>query len=204
MYTYKILENADVPILYRAFIDAFSDYQVKLNLLIEVFCNMLKRRGFAPDYSVGAFTESGDQLVGFILNGLRSWRGALTVYDLGAGVIPSHRKKGISRNLFRHVQKVMEQNHINRYLLESLQENTAALELYKSMGLSITRDFSCFRLEKSAFLPVATQYEVHFLSEIHNRQWEYLRLFWDFEPSLQNSIDSIGAVKEEFAYSVIY
>ncbi len=34
--------------------------------------------------------------------------------------------------------------------------------------------------------------------------WEQLTEFWDFEPSWQNSIDSINAVSEEFLYSIVH
>lgn len=204
MYTFKILKDTDIHTIHSAFTEAFSDYQVNSRLPFETFENMLKRRGFASDYSIGAFTESEDELVGFILNGLRSWRGVLTVYDLGTGVVPSHRKKGISRSLFQHVLKVMEQNNVNQYLLEVLQDNTAAFELYKSMGLTITRNYSCFRLDRSSYIPRAAKYKVDNLSGINDTEWEHLKQFWDFEPSWQNSIDSVGALEQEFAYSAIH
>lgn len=85
MYTYRTLENTAIETLHQAFLKAFSDYQVKMNLPLWKFQQMLVRRGYSADISMGAFDK--DDMVGFILNGLRQWNNKLTVYDTGTGVI---------------------------------------------------------------------------------------------------------------------
>lgn len=72
MFNYKTLENVDIDIIHQAFINAFSDYQVKIDLPLWKLQQMLQRRGFIPDKSMGAF--DGEVLVGFILNGFREWK----------------------------------------------------------------------------------------------------------------------------------
>ncbi|WP_313182897.1 hypothetical protein [Lacrimispora sp.] len=68
MLDYRTLNNASIETLHEAFLNAFSDYQVEMKLSIETFKQMLQRRGYVPEISIGAFIN--DRLVGFVLNGL--------------------------------------------------------------------------------------------------------------------------------------
>lgn len=203
MYTYETLDNIDTQTLHRAFLEAFSDYQVNINLSLEAFQTMLVRRGYSPEISIGAFTEPGHELVGFILNGLRKWNGARTAYDLGTGVTPLHRQQGISSRMFQSVREELKRNQVEQYLLEVLQNNEAAFELYKKQGLSITRNFSFHKLEQSRYLANELTYAIEYLTEVDSDTWEQLQMLWDFSPSWQNSIDSIHAVQKQFVYAVV-
>ena len=91
---YQTLEKTDTFCLYQTFRQAFSDYQVSVDMPYEAFETNLKRNGYMPGMSVGAF-EHGE-LTGIVLNGVRYWDGEKTIYDLGTGVIPAFRKRGIT------------------------------------------------------------------------------------------------------------
>ncbi|GAA0722610.1 GNAT family N-acetyltransferase [Clostridium malenominatum] len=200
MFHYKTLKNIDIKILHEGFLNAFTDYEVKLDLPLYKFEKMLKRRGYVPELSIGAFKD--DALVGFIFNGLREWNGKPTVYDLGTGVIPEHRKKGITSNMFDSLLKLLKQKNIEQYLLEVIQSNTSALELYKKQGFKALRTFSCFQVDKSSYNPLST-YTIEHINEIDATTWNQLIEFWDITPSWQNSIDSINALSHSFIYAVV-
>lgn len=102
---YRTLENTDSVCIYEAFTQAFSDYQVSVDMPFKSFETMLKRNGFMPAVSVGAFADR--TLVGFILNGVRDWDNEKTVYDLGTGVIPDFRRTGIMGELLNLVTRVL-------------------------------------------------------------------------------------------------
>ena len=51
---YRTLENTDSVCIYEAFTQAFSDYQVSVDMPFKSFETMLKRNGFMPAVSVGA------------------------------------------------------------------------------------------------------------------------------------------------------
>lgn len=129
MLAYRTLNDASIETLHEAFQNAFSDYQVEMDLPIETFKQMLQRRGYAPEISIGAFKD--DRLVGFVLNGLRNLNGKTTVYDIGTGVIIDYRRQGVTSNMLLNVKEVLKQNQIEQYLLEVIQSNTSALQLYK-------------------------------------------------------------------------
>ncbi len=129
MFTYKTLEGTGVEVLREVFEDAFSDYQVKMELPLWKFQQMLQRRGFAPEISLGAYHK--DRLVGFVLNGLRVWNGKPTVYDMGTGVIGEYRKQGITSSMLMALKSLLKEKRVDQYLLEVLQVNTPAVELNK-------------------------------------------------------------------------
>lgn len=196
MINYKTLNETSLETLHKAFLEAFFDYQVKFDLPFRKFEQMLLRRGYYPGISMGAFDNG--RLVGFVLNGYRSWIGKPTVYDLGTGVIPEYRRKGITSDLLSHIEKLLKEKLVEQYLLEVIKSNQSAFQLYKKQGFEIQREFSCFRLEKDKFIPRTTC----MVERVERLETEQLKEFWDFEPSWQNSVASVEAVPEAFNFFV--
>jgi ribosomal protein S18 acetylase RimI-like enzyme len=147
MFSYSTLEGISIEELHRAFLNAFSDYQVNVKLPLSEFQEMLQRRGFVQNASIGAFQN--DKLVGFVLNGIRDWNGRLTSYDLGTGVIEMYRRQGITSNMFQNSKQLLQKMQVEQYLLEVIQTNTSAVQLYKKQGFSTLRDFECFYFDQS-------------------------------------------------------
>lgn len=197
MYSYRILDKISIETLHKTFLDAFSDYQVNIALPLWKFKQMLQRRGYISELSIGAFKN--EMLVGFVLNGFRSWNGKPTVYDLGTGVIVEYRRQGITSNMLLNIKEVLKQKQVEQYLLEVIKSNTSAFQLYKKQGFEIQREFSCFQLDKNKYNPITTCK----VERVNRIDWGQLTDFWDFKPSWQNSIDSINAVPEEFLYSIV-
>lgn len=200
MFIYKTLDDVAVTVIHEAFANAFSDYQVKMDLPLRKFETMLKRRGFVPDISLGAFQDN--ILTGFILNGFRSWNGKPAVYDLGTGVIPGFRKQGITSTMLATLKDLLKSKNVGQYLLEVIQSNTPAFNLYKKQGFEIVRDFACFSLDRTG-CTAAGKYNAEHVNIIGPDCWEQLKSFWDFHPSWQNSIASVNAVSESFFYSLV-
>ena len=194
---FKTLDEVQLEKIHEAFVDAFFDYQVKMDLPFSKFHHMMNRRGFSPELSLGAFSDG--KLVGFVLNGHRIYEGKKTVYDMGTGVVKSHRRQGITTRILKELEPVLKNSGMEQYLLEVLQENTSAYDLYLKQGFQVTRSFLCYRIPKDKATCQKTQ-EVQRLS-LENL--EEMKVFWDFIPSWQNSIASIEAVKETFCFSVV-
>ncbi|MFP4362252.1 MAG: GNAT family N-acetyltransferase [Spirochaetia bacterium] len=196
MIEFKSLEDVKLETLHNTFVKAFSDYQVEIDLPIEKFGSMLQRRGYAPELSIGAF--DGAKLVGFVLNGLRSWGGARTLYDCGTGVVPEYRKQGITSTAFDKVLSLFSTHQIEQYLLEVLRSNQPALDLYRKQGFCTTRSFGCFQIDRSSITAVPLS-GVSFTSQrIEDLDWSLLKTFGDSNPSWQNSIESVTAVPDSF------
>jgi ribosomal protein S18 acetylase RimI-like enzyme len=186
---YRFLQKEDFSQLYSAFITAFSDYVVKMQPSEAEFIEMLTRRGARYDLSVGAF--NGHQLVGFNLNALDLWKGRLTVYDTGTGIIPEYRGQGIASKLFAFSLPTLKQVSAQQYLLEVIDTNSSAIGVYKRIGFREVRLLESFKLSGDVTSSLGKESNGIELSVEPEPAWDLLQSFWDWEPSWQNSINSI-------------
>lgn len=195
MITYRFLAGTSIEVLHEAFLNAFADYQVNMDMPLGKFGEMLRRRGYEENISMGAF--AGETLVGFVLNGLRNWHGQTTAYDLGTGVLPEYRRQGLTNEMLKRVSARLKADSIGGYLLEVLTTNSSAVDLYAKQGFVTTRTLSCYRLERSRHIVRATWA----IREVEPFDPERFAPFADFDPSWQNASDSINAVPEVFRYA---
>ena len=136
---------------------AFSDYEVSMELSLEAFNYFNRRRGVRYNLSIGAV--EGDNLIGFILNATGMWEGRLTCYDCGTGVIPEFRQKGIGNQIFEELLPLLRREGVKQYLLEVIQTNTAAFNLYKNRKFQIPYSLILPGLQpffSASFLPVSS------------------------------------------------
>lgn len=200
MINYSTLENIDIENLHSTFIEAFSDYEMKIDIPLSALYQNLQRTGYVAEASICASDD--EMLVGFLLNSIRQWDDKLTAYDVGTGVIKEYRNKGISSNMFLNALQYMKEMEIKQYLLEVIQSNTSAVHLYQKQGFEVSREFECFSLDKKLFTRTSI-HEVQYIDSITENDWMKLTKFWDFKPPWQNSIDSINAVSDTFIYSIV-
>lgn len=174
--------------LFQAFRDAFMDYEMQLDQ--HELDNMLKRRGFDPELSFGAFDR--DRLVAFTFNGTGKFRGVKTAYDTGTGTVKAYRGQGLAGKIFQYSIPWLKKAGIRQYLLEVLQHNESAVKLYRRLGFEVTREFYYYVMKKADLnlqpVPVGSAYhlekaDVPELLEAFD--------FSDIVPSWQNSNDSI-------------
>ncbi|MGL5755452.1 MAG: GNAT family N-acetyltransferase [Paraclostridium sp.] len=200
MINYSTLENVSVDKLHNTFVEAFSDYEVKIDIPILKLQQNLKKIGYVEKASICAVDK--DKLVGLLLNGIRQWDGKLTAYDAGTGVIKEYRNKSISSNMFLNAVQLLKEMEVEQCLLEVIQSNASAVHLYKKQGFEVSREFECFNLDKKLFT-YTPKHKVQHIDLIDDSDWIELTKFWDFKPSWQNSIDSINALSDTFIYSIV-
>jgi len=190
----RTLEDVPLETVHETFLEAFSDYLVRFDLPFWKLETMVRRRGMVMEASVGAF--DGDRMVGFILNAVRPWNGRLTAYDTGTGVVPSHRKRGVTKAMFARALEVLREGGVEQYLLEVIKENEPADRLYRQQGFEEARGLSCYIGPRDA-VPRGEAPGVQLVQlPVDALGWDLLTTFWDFEPSWQNSVDSVTAVPE--------
>ena len=197
----RTLTHDDFESLHAAFLSAFSDYVVKFALTPEQLAEMLTRRGWVPDVSVGAFEDRA--MVAFTLNCIEGDR----AYDTGTGVIPSHRRRGLGRALMERSFELLG-DRCSTYVLEVLEPNTKAAELYRATGFEVVRTFQCWsykstsrRVDESSSGGVPRRLDDSTTG----------RLPFDIEPSWQNSTASITRARaprvtlgDENGYVVVF
>lgn len=179
--------------LVKAHNDVFIDYEGVGELSVEMFHTINVQRGVKYEHSVVA-VEDG-KIIGIILNAIREYKGVNTGYDCGTGVIPKQRGKGIAKAMFAEVKKILLSIDCHKYVLEVIQTNEKAFNLYKNQGFQIVREFDCLggkREDFESILPQINledaQFSVHDTSDY---PWEQIEQFQEYPPSWQNSNDSM-------------
>ena len=174
--------------LYDTFIVAFSDYVVPFALTETQFRNHIILTGVDLERTAGCVTA--DKLVGFSLNGFGGWEGRRTVYDAGTGVIPDHRRQGISKEMFALMLPVFKADGFEQYLLEVVTTNDRAIDLYEKLGFYIVRELALLQCDGELNASVHETPNIE-IREIDQPDWDLLLSFWDGRPSWQNSVDAV-------------
>lgn len=201
MQTIQSLANLSFEQLFAAFSEAFNDYEIQISRAeLEV---MLSRRGFVQELSFGAF--DGEKLVSFTLNGIGEFSGKTTAYDTGTGTLPGYQGQGLASAVFNYSVPFLKRAGVDQYLLEVLQHNEKAVSVYRKQGFQVSREFSYFVSPqqdvkiKRRDLPEEYQSKPVTLDFIPEMQ-----AMWDFQPSWQNSFDSVRRRMGDFVLTGVF
>src|SRR6266852_1379392 len=164
----------------EAFNDAFSDYDIPAKYTTDYLTNLVIRRGYRPDLAVCAF--DGERLVGFVFNGLDGD----AAYNSGTGVVISHRRRGIARQLMEQSIRTLP---VKKYILEAIETNERAAALYRDLGFIETRRLQCWAYTASARTS---------MSELANADLDRIRSWCDVAPTWQNDVRSIRRAREPY------
>lgn len=178
---YDNLTNTTSSDRHAAFSEAFSDYLLPMRPTEAELQQMLLRRGFDAQSSIGAF--DGSALVGFTFNCLGEWRGEPAGYDSGTGVVPRARRRGIAEEMMRRSCEALRARGAQSYVLEVLEANRGAAELYRRCGFEVSRMLQCFSYDGVAELSDAVTGETR-LPDAAVR-------WFDAAPSWQNAPASV-------------
>jgi len=187
--------------LFTAFAEAFRDYEITLDK--NEHERMLRRRGFNPELSFGAFDHG--KLVSFTCNGIGTFNNLFTAYDTGTGTLKEYRGQGLASKVFEASIPSLVDAGIRQYLLEVLQHNEAAISVYRKLKFEVSREFNYFVSEASALsikeksLPEGYSLRKITLSELTNTD-----SMCDFHSSWQNSFEAIGRSPEAFVISGVF
>lgn len=129
MIEIKNLEGISFEQIYTAFKSAFSDYEISVDKI--ELKSMLKRRGFNPALSFGAFYE--DNIVAFTFNGIgKYYNGKLTAYDTGTGTRKEFRGQGLAKRIFTHSMPFLKE------LIERLTATAAEITHIPAQFFTVT------------------------------------------------------------------
>ncbi|MDC7246110.1 MAG: GNAT family N-acetyltransferase, partial [Sphaerochaetaceae bacterium] len=145
----KPLTGIPTSVLHKAFLLAFSDYQIAVESTEKKMVESNCQRGIDYSCSFGAFTDC-DELAGFIFCGVRKIGEHLLFYDGATGVIPSFRGQRIAGKLLDAAIEKARSCGAHSFILEVLKNNKKAIEIYRSRGFTITRNLICYEMKKIA------------------------------------------------------
>lgn len=197
----RALDGVGREVITGAFLEAFADYGLSLDE--ESLWDMLRRRGVRLDLSFGAF-DAG-RLVSFIINGIGEHGGRMTAYDTGTGTSPAYRGRGLTDRIFGWSLPVLRAAGVGQYLLEVLCDNHPAVKIYRRQGFETLREFVCFggrraEVEVSITRRLEAPVEIRRISvaELIGFGESLLAGFMDYDPSWQNSLDSLRRNEQAF------
>lgn len=189
-YEYRSLAGENPEAVYRAFMEAFADYSVKVDWSRADFEAANGRRGYDPGLSIGAYRDG--RLAGFVLTGRGLWQGRPAAYDLGTGVLPSDRGSGLAGAIAAEIKARLVRSGVETWILEVIRDNAPAFRTYEKAGFVITRSFECpggrFRDPGRGMPPGIEIAE----ADPGRFPWEEARAMREWEPSWQNSDASIA------------
>lgn len=190
------LSNVTLEEIHDAFIDAFSEYEVKIDMPIEKLNEMMITRSYSKDDSLGYFKNK--KLIGFILIGLRNIENKKVYYDVATGVRKGSQGEGIGDALLKEIPKIMKDRKIDRFILEVLENNIPAQNLYKKYGFIVTRRLKCY--EYHDFEMNKRRKEIRSQEDCFNAILNAnIELYCSFSPSWQNSLASYINSKDEYS-----
>lgn len=197
MENFKVKNLSGTPVekIHEAFVDAFSAYEVKLDMPLEKLIEMMKTRDLNPAFSVGCF--EGEILLGFILTGYREINGQKVCYDGGTGVIKAYQRKGIGELMLKELLLILREKQVNCFVLEVLENNAPAIKLYEKHGFAKTRKLECFEINKQQLKPVPDRgFGITVINPATLIQNE--ELYRLYPPTWQNEIQSVLNVAENY------
>ena len=145
MVVVSSLSKVDIDHLLETFNDAFSDYDVPMQMDSCQLVRHMHTNGCSLDDSVGLFDEG--KLVGFLLVARRN----TIAYDAGTGIRVAYRGQGLAHQLIDQAIKHTAHRGCTSFVLEVLDTNDRAKKLYEKHGFSTVRTLACHRLERDAW-----------------------------------------------------
>lgn len=187
----RTLAEGDRPAIHQTFLAAFADYAVPANFDRPTLDRLMARRGAELGASVAAF--DGTRMVAVMVTAVREHERRLSAYDVFTGVRPEYRGKQLAGRLFEAARGPLADRGANRFLLEVIRTNTAAIRAYEKSGFRIRRDLDCYELGK------ITAQQVHGVElQIDNGLPDPAWCEWhEHTPSWQNSDASLRSAAEE-------
>ncbi len=175
---------------------AFSDYFVKFNA---TECYLKRRwKGAGVDLSLSSGVLDKGKLVGFIIIGIRNWKGLKTAFNSGTGVIPSHRGNALTEKMYEFLLPKFKTKNIRCLSLEVIQENIKAVHIYEKVGLKIHRGLHCYGGEVKVEIP-KLENGIEFF-EMKNPTINVFKSFYDFEPAWENNNQSVQENIEDYKF----
>ncbi len=146
------LKTISFSSLLETFNEAFSSYDVPVSMTMDQLVSHTDSIGYRKEDSMGLFDQG--RLVGFLLVGRR---GSLA-YDGATGIISSYQGKGLAHLLIDATLEHLKSNGVETFILEVIDTNTRARELYRKHGFSDKRSLLCYKIETQKLLDKEQRY----------------------------------------------
>lgn len=195
---FRTLEHTSDASICDTFNKAFANYFTKIHFTPEILAEKIITEDIKKNLSVGVFADN--ELIGFILHGIRLLKKEKTAYNAGTGVIPEYRGKHLTVRMYEYIKPFMLKEDITHCRLEVIDQNGAAVHSYEKTGFQKQRSLICFRMP-GFHVPVPIPADIR---PIHDPDWVLLQSFWDWQPTWQHTIPSYQNVAQTHRLDGLY
>ncbi|MEJ7586374.1 MAG: GNAT family N-acetyltransferase [Ferruginibacter sp.] len=185
----------DVQTIRNCFNAVFKNYYIPLQLSREQFADKLITEAVDLKLSFGIF--DGDELAGFILNGIDLAGNQKVTYNAASGILPEYRGYKLSYRLYEHSIQQLKQAGINKIILEVIEQNAPAIKIYQHFGFMVTRKLNSYMGRPVLREPVPVEIET-----LASPDWELIRKNCEWKPSWQFSTNCIKRAQSNYTLQV--
>ena len=200
---YKYLTEISLETVQQCMQESFADYQLDMSYMT---AEVMKHRNTicrnSPEYSVGAFDK--DRMVGFLNVGIDHFNNELLAFDGGTGVVKEYRGQGVAGEMFAKSVEAIKQCGINKFTLEVLQSNKAAIKAYEKEGFSITRNLKCYDIATSDYRGNIQELDGVEIKRISVNELEKYWHFIEFPVSWEHMLSGLKSVEMEIIINAAF
>jgi len=193
--TVQSLACVDVQTLRSCFNAAFKNYYTPIQLTREQFADKIITEAIDLKLSFGIF--DGDELVGFILNGIDIAGNQKVTYNAGSGILPEYRGYKLSYLLYEHSIKQLKEAGVTKIILEVIEQNIPAIKIYQHFGFVVTRKLNSYMGK-----PVLREQLPVEIETLASPDWELIRKNCEWKPSWQYSTNCIKRAQSNYTLQV--
>ncbi|MEJ2003567.1 MAG: GNAT family N-acetyltransferase [Cyclobacteriaceae bacterium] len=147
------LGKSDFTDLYLAFMDAFRDYQPRVQMTLAAFCRKFIDF-YQTDPNLSSILWYKGRIAGFGLVSTGIVNGRNTAWVSALGVRSEYRKRGWSHFLVKHITDKARNWGMDQVSLEAQTRNESAIALFTSHNFAVNRKLVHYRLTEPRWIKV--------------------------------------------------
>lgn len=178
------LNDVDISKLSALYNLSYQNYYIPIELTQEQFESKLKMEDIDLKQSVGAYID--DELVGFLLYGIRFYKDKKTAYVGGTGVAPNKRGNKITQQMLDFSFSRLKDADVQNIFLEVNTKNDFAINAYQACDFTKTRVLNSYK-----GIPTLIVNPLHEIVSFDDLNLITEENFWDIKPTWKNQIQSV-------------
>jgi ribosomal protein S18 acetylase RimI-like enzyme len=199
MFEIKSLTNIPLPKLVTTFNKAFEKYYVPLVFNEETLQAKVYVEDIDLDLSVGVFHN--ENLVGFILHGVRNINGEWAAYNAGTGVLSEYRGQKLTFKMYHFILPKLKAAGVKTISLEVIAENKRAQKVYTELGFIASRELTCYKYKPGCSIAFTKKANFQVIND-DNADITAIYDMCSTKPAWQNSIDSCRKLLHRQTYLI--
>lgn len=193
--TVQSLACIDIQALRNCFNNVFKNYYVPLQLSRDQFADKLSTEAVDLKLSFGIF--DGDEIVGFVLNGIDIAGNQKITYNAASGILAEYRGYRLSYMLYEHSIQQLKAAGAVKIILEVIEQNIAAIKIFEHFGFTVNR-----KLNSYVGKPVLREQLLVEIETLSSPDWELIKRNCEWKPSWQYSTNCIKRGQSNYTLQV--